>query len=463
MRVLLIVYDNESLIHFFPQGIAYIAAAMRKEGIDVDIYSQDIHHYPDEHLTKYLDENTYDLIGLGAIGGYYQFKKILSISKSINASKNRPSHYVLGGHGPSPDPEYFMRIAHADIIVRGEGEQTIVDLCRAIAEREPLSSVAGIAYRSGKNVNVNAERKTIKDVDSIHWPAYDLFDCNYYRLLRLPHADNTDFVMPIISARGCPFHCNFCYRMDKGYRMRSPEAIVDEIRFLQLEYRINYIDFSDELLMASPHRVEELCKAVSQSRLKIKWYCNGRLNFAQPDILKLMRDTGCIYINYGIEAFDDRILQVMDKKLTTKEIINGIEATLDAGISPGFNVIFGNIGEDLETLNKGVEFLLKYDDCSELRTIRPVTPYPGSPLFDYAVEKGLIADTADFYENKHLNSDLLSVNFTNLTDEEYYHGLMDANLRLIENNREKGFVKVKKLLSNLYENRDPSFRGFRQS
>jgi len=159
---------------------------------------------------------------------------------------------------------------------------------------------------------------------------------------------------------------------------------------------------------------------------------------------------------------DNEILKNMKKGLTTDIIIRGIEETLKAGISPGFNIIFGNIGETKETLNKGVEFLLKYDDGSQRRTIRPVTPYPGSPLYDYAIEKGLLKDCADFYENKHINSDLLSVNFTKLTDDEFYKALLEANKNLLINYYKKQMEQVLLQINDLYIKKDPSFRGFRQ-
>lgn len=197
--------------------------------------------------------------------------------------------------------------------------------------------------------------------------------------------------------------------------------------------------------------------------LNIKWACNGRLNFAVPEVLKVMKKAGCVFINYGIEAMDNRILKNMNKMLTTEIIISGIEATLKEGISPRYNVIFGNIGENRKTLNKGVEFLLKYDDGAQFRLIRPVTPYPGCDLYYYAIEKGLLKDVEDFYENKHLNSDLLSVNFTELSDEEFHEVLFDANKRLIDNY----FKKKKELAVNtakeLYFKKDVTFRGFRQT
>ncbi len=464
MRVLLVVYDNDSYIHWFPQGLAYIAAVLRRSGHEVVIYNQDIHHFPDEHLTAYLDDHEpFDMVGIGVIAGYYQYRKLLALSAAINRAKNRPPYYVLGGHGPSPEPEYFLRKTGADIVVIGEGEETVIELCDALAARRDLAAVRGIAFRDGDKVRINERRPLVEEIDSLPWPAYDLFPVEVYRLLRMPHIKNSEFAMPVLSGRGCTFTCNFCYRMDKGFRPRSAEAIIEEIRYLKREYQIGYIAFSDELLMSSKKRTEELCRAFLDARLDIKWDCNGRLNYADPDILKLMRQAGCVFINYGIEAFDDRILRNMNKALTTKQIVRGIENTLAAGISPGLNIIFGNIGENRDTLRKGVEFLLKYDDGAQMRTIRPVTPYPGSPLYYHAIEHGLLRDVADFYENKHTNSDLLAVNFTELSDDEYYEALTEANIILLENYFTKKRAAMRQQVEHLYRTRDASFRGFRHT
>jgi len=463
MRILLVVYNNDSYIHFFPLGVAYIASALRNAGYEVEIYNQDVYHHPDEHLTIYLDKNFFDIIGIGVIAGYYQYRRLIEISKAINASKNRPAYFILGGHGPSPEPEYFLKKTKADIAVIGEGEETIVELLAAISNKRDFSEIKGIAYRKDDQFVINGRRPLIQNVDRISWPAYDMFPVIYYRLLRLPHSTNSDFVMPVLSARGCIFKCNFCYRMDTGCRVRKPESILEEVKYLQKDYNINYINFADELLMSSKSRVVELCEAIMKAKLQFKWFCNGRLNYATREILKLMKDAGCVFINYGIESFDDIALKNMNKALTTKQIISGIETTLTAGISPGYNIIFGNIGETKETLNKDVEFLLKYDDGAQLRTIRPVTPYPGSPLYYYAIEKGLLKDVEDFYENKHVNSDLLSVNFTDMSNEEFYRCLMEANITLLKNYYKNKLDHMIDATKNLYLNSDATFRGYRQT
>ena len=439
-----------------------MASVLLKEGYGVEIYNQDLHHYPDEHLTHYLDNNNYDVIGVGAIGGYYQYKRLIRISNAINNSRNKP-FYIIGGHCPSPDPEYFLKKTKADVAILGEGEVTIVELLDALSNNKALTSIKGIAFRDGDKIIINEDRPLIQDIDTIPFPAYHLFPINYYRLIRpMPGASKTDFVLPVLSGRGCTFKCTFCYRMDAGFRQRSNENIIEEVNLLKKDYGITYVIFSDELLMSSKERTISLCEAFLKANLNISWNCNGRLNYAKPDVLKLMKRAGCVFINYGIEAMDDLVLKNMNKGLTTKQIIEGVENTLSIGISPGLNILFGNIGDNKETLNKGVEFLLKYDDGAQLRTIKPVTPYPGSPLYYTAIERGHIKDCEDFYENKHLNSDLLTVNYTELNDDEYHYCLFDANKELLTNYYNNQLSTSVEQARKLYIDKDSSFRGFRQ-
>jgi anaerobic magnesium-protoporphyrin IX monomethyl ester cyclase len=434
VRVLLIIYDNGSLIHYFPVGMAYIASVLRKEH-EVVIYNQDLNHWPEEHLTDYLNKNHFDAVCLGFVGNHYTYNKVIKIAEAIRASNASP-HFVLGGHGPSADPQFFLNKLNADAVVVGEGETSV----RAAIK------------------DTGVFRSPLMSIDDIPWPAYDLFPIEYYRLLSQPHSTSTDFVMPLISARGCIYKCNFCYRMDEGYRMRAVDDVAEEIKFLQKTYGVTYIDFEDELTMSSVKRATELSEALLP--LKIKWACNGRLNFAKPDLLKLMKLAGCVFINYGIEAMDDEVLKTMHKHLKVDQIYEGIEATLEAGISPGFNIIFGHIGDTKETLRKGVEFLLEYDDGAQKRTIPPVTPYPGSELYYTAIEQGKLKDCSDFYD-KHKNSDLLTINFTNMTDDEFHQCLSDANEKLLENYYTKQMNSVIQKAKDLYSMKNNNFRGFR--
>jgi radical SAM superfamily enzyme YgiQ (UPF0313 family) len=233
---------------------------------------------------------------------------------------------------------------------------------------------------------------------------------------------------------------------------------------LHKDYGITYFNFSDDLLMSSVDHTEEVCREFLKRNLPIKWKCNGRLNYCSEELLQLMKDAGCVFINYGIESMDQKVLNNMKKGLRPEMIVRGIEDTLKVGISPGLNFIFGNKGDNKETIKKSVDFLLKYDDFAQKRTIRPVTPYPGSPLYYDAIEMGLLDKNnpaEDFYERKHLNSDLICTNFTELSDEEFYDCLRWANTTLMRNYYNKQRDSTEAQIKYLYETKDVTFRGFR--
>ena len=243
--------------------------------------------------------------------------------------------------------------------------------------------------------------------------------------------------------------------------MRAVEAIIEEIEFLHKHFGITHIQFADELLMASEKRTAEVCEAILEMDFPIKWDCNGRLNYAKQPLLDLMKRSGCEYINYGIESLNQKMLNDMGKGLTVTQIHNGVQATLDVGIAPGLNIIWGFPGDTKENLWAGVEFLKRYDPCHELRTIRPVTPYPGTELYAKAVKDGLLGGAYDFYEKRHVNSDLFTVDFMGWGMDKAHDELYKANLALYDNYLEQKRVEFDWQAAKLYSGDSEGFRGWR--
>lgn len=226
MKILLVVYDNESFIHPFPHGIGYIASILERNGHKVEIYNQDVHHYPEEHLTYYLNTYKFDVVGVSVIAGYYQYAKLLKISEAIKNTSYRPI-YIIGGHGPTPEPKYFLEKTQADAIIMGEGEETIIDFLNNINN---LKDVKGIAYREGDKITVNERRPLIKNIDNLPIPAYHLLPMEYYRLIRFARVNSTDFVLPMLSGRGCIFKCNFCLSGNTKIKTLNGDKEIREIK-----------------------------------------------------------------------------------------------------------------------------------------------------------------------------------------------------------------------------------------
>ncbi|HWQ95960.1 MAG TPA: radical SAM protein [Candidatus Methylomirabilis sp.] len=462
MKILFVIYDNEGAYNPIPMGACYVTAYLKKNGVeDIHFYSQDIYHYPEEHLTEYISNNNFDIIGLGFTAGYFQYNKILKICNAINMAKNRP-FVVLGGHGPTPTPEFFMKITKADAVVMGEGEKPFLNLVKALENNISLYNVKGIAFRDGDRYIINERDGPIKDLDTIPFPYYDLLPMEYYVNSKLYNMKKTDRMMYMITSRGCNYRCNFCQRLEKGIRFRSVENIIEELKRYVRDYRINYVVFWDELFMFSEKRVAEITGAILNENIKINYWCTGRMNIVNPKILKMLKESGCTYIDYGIEQFDNNSLQKMNKKQTEEQIINGIELTKKAGINIAFNIIFGNVGDTRESLQKSVDLLKKYNDYGQLRVIRPVTPYPGSPLYDTSVERKLLTGPEDFYK-KHKNVELLTVNFTDIPDDDFYKLMFETNKEIITDYYNNMKDETIKHFYDVYFKGDMGYRGARHA
>lgn len=446
-NIILISYDNQSHLPFFPLNLFYLTGALVKGGHEVKIIYQDLHHFPDSEITHIIDTFEFknnkqaDVVGLGFVAGYYQYGKAKSISEAVNKSKRRKEFiFCLGGHGPAADPEFFIKKFGDDAVGVGDGETAIIEITK------------------GRKGVVQGEPCEIEDSPLFIYPHFPI---DIYRLIRWPTSERSDFCFPILSSRGCKWHCSFCYRMRDGFHERDVKAIMDEIRYLHKNFGINHFQFADELLMSSEKRTAEICESILQLPFKIRWDCNGRLNYAFPTTLNLMKKSGCSYVNYGIESLTQSILNQMGKGLTVDRIYQGVEATLLSGLSPGLNFIWGFPGDDVANLKAAADFIIKYDPGHELRTIRPVTPYPGTPLFKKAVEMGLIKDTADFYENKHKNSDLFTVDFMGMGVEQAHFHLKMQNRRIYREYLDRKWGKFQGQTTKLYSG-DANFRGFRE-
>lgn len=465
-KVLFIIHDNYQEDNRFPLGIAYLAAVLKKEGIEVAAYSMDIFHHTKEDLAKFLQDNEFDIIGLSFTAARFN-NPIKELCKIINENKKK-AWFVLGGHGPSPIPDFMLRETKADIILIGEAEETISQLvfCKK-ARGQGIEKIPNLIYREKSSIKSTFRQYPMLSLDRLPYPLWELFPMQKYANgLQFIGHEPTDKYMQIITSRGCVNRCSFCYRMERGYRMRSISDVVKEMNMLNDYYGINYFEILDEMFVMDKRRLQEFQNELIRYNLKIKYICDGRVDKIDEEILELLKATGCKFLNFGFESANQNVLNLMRKHTTVEQNIRAADLTKSYDISLGLNVIWNNEGDTEATLKENVAFLKKYNTYYQLRTIKPVTPYPGSDLYSQAIREGLLEGPKDFFD-KFQNADLITVNFTNMTEADMYKALFEVNRDLIldhyehtTKNETEALALIEKFY-RLYFEGDINFRGVR--
>ncbi len=431
-KILFIIHDVYQDDNEFPLGPAYLAAILTGSGYEVQIYCQDVFHYSNDELADFLDNNEFDIIGLGFLAARYA-ETIRPLAKVINAHKKK-AKFVLGGYGVTATPEYVLGDTKADVAVLGEAEATIIPIVEKIITGADLGGQAAVAFWRGDKIIVNPRVKPVVTLDSIPLPQWDLFPVEkYINSTKLPGSGPEDKTIAVLTSRGCINRCSFCYRIETGIRIRSISNVFEELNILNSKYGVTYFEFIDEMFIPSRQRIIEFVSVIKKLPMSVKYYCQARVELAKDkEALKLLADSGCQILNLGLESLDQNVLDLMGKRTKVEDNYEAVENIIAAGMHPGLNFIWANPGDSIESLSKIVDFLLKYDTLGQLRTIRPPTPFPGCPLYYEAIQEGKLNGPGDFFD-KFTNSDRLTVNYTNLSDDEVYAALLDANSRLIKN------------------------------
>ena len=465
-KVLFIIHDLYQPDVEFPLGVGYLASILQKHGYKVEIVNQDLYHYSNKELAdKWLKNNDYSIIGIGFLSARF-IETVLPLCDIVNKYKKN-ALLVLGGSGATATPEYILKATQADIIVMGEGEKTIAELMENLDSYEQLK---GIAYRKGNSVTVNERRPPTKDLDDIPFPAWNLFPMDKYRsTCQYMGQDKNEYSFPMLTSRGCVGRCTFCWRMESSIRFRSIKNVMEEMKQLYDKYQITYFIFQDELFIANLKRLKEFIQGLKDYKLygKIKYNMGGiRANIVTDELAQLLKSSGCEYANVGFEAMDQQCLNEMDKRVTVEDNIQCAENLKKNKVTMGLNFIWGTESDNEETLQKRVEFLKKYNSYSELRTVRPMTPYPACQLYLDALDKALLKDAEDFYR-KFKNSDLIMVNFTKIPTDKAYKLLFKANAELILDHLKHSKMsadeanKILKGFFELYFEGAEKFRGAR--
>ena len=452
MRVLFIVSNMRQgdADYILPLGVAYLASVLEQEGVSVEVLDLDVNPISNQHVEEHINFGKYDCVCLGFVSARFPIIKDLLLSVR-NACTSSKAKMVLGGYGVSAIPKFMLEETGADFIICGEGEQAIKYLIGKLKSKEPVERIISRPY--------------IEDLDTIPHPSWHLFDMDTYSFPRVRFYDGVGKIGFVSSSRGCIGKCTFCYRMCKGYRTRTVDSIISEIRFLHYAYGIDSIFFLDEMAFHSTKRINELLDAIANLPFDIRWNTSTRVEVLQDkDSVKRMKDGGCVNIGVGFESMDDAVLKAIGKRTTAEQNRIAMENCFEVGLNVSINMLWNMPNDTVDSLWKGVDFILKYSFWNECRTIKPITPYPGCPLYYTAIRDGKLSGPEDFY-NKFVNLDRITVNFTELTEEVMYEELYKANNVLVDayikNGGRGDATEMKLAFYNLFFNDFTEFRGVR--
>ncbi len=364
----------------FPSGLGYLSAVLKQEGHNVDILDLNAWRVLDGISRDFIK---YDLIGItGIITQYSEVKRLANEIREYHP--NTP--IACGGPLATSVPDLLLLKTEVDTCIIGEGEEVIFDLIDDILERQSIVS------------KYHSKTVLIKNISSIPWPDYQSFPIEVY--IQNPLAfDNLnkwkdgEWVktprrsLNMIGSRGCVANCIYCYHnyMGDGWRIRKPDEILGEMSLLKNKYDIEYIHFVDDAFACSKKKIMEFCKWKMISEVRdVKWSCSGRADIVDEEMIATMAESGCEGICYGLESGSQRILDVMNKRISVKQYEDAIDLNKKYFDGGDYTFIIGSPGEIGGTIQESIDFCKRNEIAPT--AVFYMTPYPGTELFRYLLD-----------------------------------------------------------------------------
>ena len=363
-----------------PIGLAYLAAVIEKSGHELKVFDCLALGLDHASLGKEFASYQPDVVGITSvtptISSAYFTAKI--------AKENAPnSIVVLGGpHATFLDKEVLTEEPAIDIVVRGEGELTVIELFAKLFGYGDLQSVAGISFRRNGEVIRTPDRPYIQNLDDLPRPAYQYFALKKYQFFGKT-------ILPILTSRGCPFQCSYCVSsrmVGKEFRARDPLKVVDELEWLKNEHGAGAFSFYDDAFTYDKERAVEICSEIKKRKIGIPWDCQTRVDCISKEILAKMKAADCQLVSFGAESGCQKILDSVNKRTTVELNEKAVKMAKEVGISVAMSVIIGYPGETKESLKQTYDFIRRTEPDYVYLCL--ATPYPGTSLSSYLEELG---------------------------------------------------------------------------
>jgi radical SAM superfamily enzyme YgiQ (UPF0313 family) len=367
-----------------PLGVAYIASYIRKFGNhEVKIHDDLLLRSSDPGLTKTVKDFSPEVVGISgqATPSVYDVYHAARVIK-----RAAPDALIVAGgaHVTFEDRQVLSDCPEINVIVRGEGEVTMERLLEEYAGNNDFAGVPGITYRLGNSIERNVDAPFIKDLDSLPYPAYDLLDLPRYFVAG--HR-----VATMITSRGCPYNCIFCSSsriVGKTWRGRTPSNVIGEVQLLEEKYKVQEIEFLDDLFTFDCDRVRRICELLQENHSKVKWTCSTRADILarHPEMVEWLKSGGCNTTYIGAESGSQRILNIIRKGILLDQVKKSVKLVKDAGIHLVLSFVLGIPHETPQEVAATIKMACKLNP--DLAQFTVCTPYPGTPLYEEADRNG---------------------------------------------------------------------------
>jgi len=375
----------------FPLNLASLASFLLINDVEVQIWDFDVEVFNERAFIKQLNVYAPAVVGISCctpniINGHY----IANLAKQSNPDILT----VVGGPHVSAIPERtLLEFSSFDIAVIGEGEQTLVDVCRNFdSTLESLKSIPGLAFRNKGKIFKTAQRLLISDLDTLPFPSRESLPLQLYRG-QSHRGFSRDYlkITELMTSRGCPGKCLFCaseVTMGESIRFRSAENIADELSQCAKQFGFNHFIILDDTFTLNLPRLEEICKTFKD--LGVSWSCNSRVWPISKKILTLMVKSGCLGITFGVESGSPRILKLVNKNITIQQVKDAFRWSHEVGIKniEADFIIGSHPSETHEDVRSSIELINEIRP--DILMVSIIAPYPGTGVYELMKEKGLI-------------------------------------------------------------------------
>lgn len=415
MKILLINYGKQGADLHFPLSLAYIASALKKADIDFDILDCYLYEFEEHEKIIYnkLKENSYDLIGISTFLGNYSYRDLKKVVNEIK--KEFPKiKIIFGGPMATCIPEMILKYMSVDIVVIGEGEETIVELINCLDSKKDLNFVNGIAFKSNNKIIITKTRLRIINLDYYHPLPYNLFPIEYY----INYLKKTNRAFGLLGSRGCYSNCNFCFlTYGKKMTFRSIESIISEIDYVYKNYNISKFNFLDDNFLNINKFGFEFCKEINKLNFKIKWRYQARVDKISIEIIADFKNSGLFGMTLGLESGSPKILEAIKKGITIEQSEKAINICQKLNIPYFPNFIIGFPEETDNTINETNNFI-KRNKIKDNIWINFIICYPKTKLYDYAIKNKIITNEDDYLSNLGPLGEKPYINISRWSDEE---------------------------------------------